>query len=112
MDYSTNFNLLGISRGTFKIGEDKIGVFHNEPFRTILSSQEEPKKIKRNEIIYNNLCENMKEFTKDYIYTLIGHYHFGMHNPKENFSVIENGTNNALLFKAEIKNGRVENVVV
>jgi len=108
-EYSDNTNLLGISSGSFKIGKDKIGAFHDEPFRNIIK---EPDKAKRDEIIYSSLSEKIKEISNDYIYSLIGHYHFGAHNPQERFSVINNGIENSLLFTAEIKNGEIEKIYV
>lgn len=111
-EYSKNFNLLGISEGAFKIGQDKIGTFHDKPFGNIVPFKEEHNKEKRDEIIYDNLSENMKEIAKDYIYSLIGHYHFGAHNPQEQFSVINNGIENSLLFTAEIKDGQIEKMYV
>ena len=72
----------------------------------------EYKKNERDEYIYEYLCEEMENIAKDYIYSLMGHYHFGKHNPEQNFSVISNGIENPLLFKAILKDGQVEKMYV
>ena len=111
-EYSNNINLLGVSNGAFRIGKDKIGAFHDRPFGNIISFKDEHNKEKRNNIIYSDLSENVKKIANDYIYSLIGHYHFGAHNPQEQFSVINNGIENSLLFTAEIKDGQIEKMYV
>ena len=111
-EYSDNFYLLGLSKGEFKIGQDKIGVFHDKTWQNVISAKEEKDRIKRNEYIYNYLCEKMSEIAKDYIYSLIGHYHFGRINPNANFVVINNGIETALMFTAQIKNNQIEKMFV
>ena len=111
LDNSDNFRLLGVSNGQFKIGNDKIGVFHDQSWQNIVDCR----KVRKNDrdlFIYNYLCNEMKNIAKDYIYSLIAHYHFGKINPKEKFAVINNGIDNSLLFTADIKDGIVEKMYV
>lgn len=110
-EYSDNFKSLGISRGSFKIGNDKIGVFHDKQWQNVVSYSEYSKE-ERNQYIYEYLCEEAETIAKDYIYSLFGHYHFGMHNIEKSFSIINNGLENSLLFTAEIKDGYVEKMFV
>jgi hypothetical protein len=109
---SNNFYLLGFAKGEFKIGNDKIGVFHDKTWQNVISSKEEKDKSKRDEYIYEYLCEQMNEIAKNYIYSLIGHYHFGRINPNENFAVINNGIETALMFTAKIENNQIEKMYV
>ena len=110
-EYSDNFKPLGISRGAFKIGNDKIGVFHDKQWQNIVSYQEFSKE-ERDEQIYEYLCNEAETIAKDYIYSLFGHYHFGAHNIEKSFSVINNGLDNSLLFTAEVKDGYIEKMFV
>ena len=110
-EYSDNFKSLGISKGSFRIGNDKIGVFHDKQWQNIIS-YEEYSKEERDEYIYNYLCEEAQSIARDYIYSLFGHYHFGIHNIEKNFSVINNGLECSLLFTAEVKDGYVEKMFV
>ena len=107
LEHSNNFKLLGISSGSFKVGNDKIGVYHDKQWQNNIFNCSD-----KNEYIYNYLCEEAENFAKDYIYSLIGHYHFGKHNPELNFSVINNGIGSPLLFTAEVKDGYVERMYV
>ena len=111
LEYSSNFKTLGISSGTFKIGNDKIGVFHDKSWQNIIKYNQYNKN-ERDEYIYEYLCEEMENIAKDYIYSLMGHYHFGRHNPEKKFSVIANGIENPLLFTAIVKEGQVEKMYV
>ena len=111
LDNSDNFRLLGISNGQFKIGNDKIGVFHDKSWQNVIEYRNNNKRD-RDSFIYNYLCDEMKNIAKDYIYSLIGHYHFGKINPEEKFAVINNGIDNSLLFTADIKDGIVEKMYV
>lgn len=110
-EYSNNFKSLGISRGSFKIGNDKIGVFHDKQWQNIVSYKNHSKE-ERDEYIYDYLCEEAETIAKDYIYSLFGHYHFGMHNVEKGFSVINNGLESSLLFTVEVKDGQVEKMFV
>jgi len=110
-EYSNNFKSLGISRGSFKIGNDKIGVFHDKQWQNIVSYKNHSKE-ERDEYIYDYLCEEIQSIARDYIYSLFGHYHFGMHNVEKGFSVINNGLESSLLFTAEVKDGQVEKMFV
>lgn len=110
-EYSDNFKSLGISRGSFKIGNDKIGVFHDKQWQNVVSYSEYTKE-ERDEYIYDYLCEEAETIARDYIYSLFGHYHFGMHNIEKAFSVINNGLESSLLFTAEVKDGHVEKMFV
>lgn len=111
LDNSDNFRLLGVSNGQFKIGDDKIKVFHEKNWQNIIEFRNNNKRD-RDLFIYNYLCNEMKNIAKDYIYFLMGHYHFGKINPKEKFAVINNGIDNSLLFTADIKDGKVEKMYV
>ena len=111
LEYSNNFKTLGVSSGSFQIGNDKIGVFHDKSWQNIIRYNERNKN-ERDEYIYEYLCEEMKEIAQNYIYSLMGHYHFGKHNPEHNFSVITNGIENPLLFTAQVKDGQVEKMFV
>jgi len=106
-EYSDNFKSLGISKGSFRIGNDKIGVFHDKQWQNIVSYKDYSKE-ERDEYIYDYLCEEAESIARDYIYSLFGHYHFGVHNIEKGFSVINNGLENSLLFTAEVKDGHVE----
>jgi len=106
-DYSDNIISLGVSKGEFRISNDKIAVYHDKEWQNIVSYKEYSKS-ERDSIIYDFLCEKMQELSKDYTYSLIGHYHFGKINPDQNFAVINNGIGNPLLITAIIKNGRIE----
>lgn len=107
LNYTDNFRFLGVSKGSFRLGNDKIAVFHDKSWQNIISYKEFSK-TERDEYIYDYLCDEMKKIAKDYIFSLIGHYHFGKINPEENFAVIGSGTINSLLFTATIKDGTVE----
>ena len=110
-EYSNNFEPLGVSRGSFRIGNDSIGVFHDKTWQNIVSFQEYSKD-ERDEIIYDYLCDEIEEIANDYIYSLIGHYHFGAHNIDKRFSVINNGLQSGLIFTAEVSDGHVERMFV
>ena len=110
-EYSNNFEPLGVSRGSFRIGNDSIGVFHDKTWQNIVSFQEYSKD-ERDEIIYDYLCEEVEEIANDYIYSLIGHYHFGAHNIDKRFSVINNGLQSGLIFTAEVRDGHVDRMFV
>lgn len=110
-EYSDNFEPLGVSRGSFRIGNDSIGVFHDKTWQNIVSFQEYSKD-ERDEIIYDYLCEEVEEIASDYIYSLIGHYHFGAHNIDKRFSVINNGLSGGLIFTAEVSDGHVDRMFV
>lgn len=110
-EHCDNFISLGISNGSFKIGNDEIGVYHDKSWQNIVSYKKY-KKTDRDELIYEYVCEEIEKIAKDYIYSLIGHYHFGKHNPELSFSVIGNGTESSLLFTAEVKDGHVERMFV
>ena len=107
-EHSDNFISLGISNGSFKIGNDEIGVYHDKSWQNMVLY----KRTNREELIYEYVCEEIEKIAKDYIYSLIGHYHFGKHNPELSFSVIGNGIESSLLFKAEVKDGHVERMFV
>ena len=111
-EYSNNFKLLGISQGEIKIGEDKIGVFHDKPWGNIVPFKEEHDKQIRDQRIYDYISNNINKTVNDYIYSLIGHYHFGAINSQEGFAVINNGIENTLLFTVEIKNKNIEKIYV
>lgn len=110
-DNSKNFTCLGVSSGSFKISNDKIAVYHDKNWQNIISYTEYSKQ-ERDEFIYEYLCEEMKDIAKDYVYSLIGHYHFGKINASDNFAVINNGIDSTLLFTAVIKNGQIEKMYV
>lgn len=110
-EYSDNFEPLGVSRGSFRIGNDSIGVFHDKTWQNIVSFQEYSKD-ERDKIIYDYLCEEVEEIASDYIYSLIGHYHFGAHNIDKHFSVINNGLSSGLIFTAEVSDGHVDRMFV
>lgn len=110
-EYSDNFEPLGVSKGSFRIGNDKIGVFHDKEWQNIVSFREYSK-TERDEIIYDYLCDEIEEIANNYIYSLIGHYHFGAHNIEKRFSVINNGLASGLIFTAEVSDGHVERMFV
>lgn len=110
-EYSNNFEPLGVSKGSFRIGNDSIGVFHDKTWQNIVSFQEYSKD-ERDEIIYDYLCDEIEEIANDYIYSLIGHYHFGAHNIDKRFSVINNGLQSGLIFTAEVRDGHVDRMFV
>lgn len=110
--YTNNFNLLGVSSGSFKIGKDSIGVFHDKSWQNVISSIDEPDRYKRNLYIYNYLCKEIGNIASDYVYSLIGHYHFGKINPNERFAVINNGIESSLLFTASVINGSIDKMFV
>ena len=110
-EYSENFKPLGISKGSFKIGNDKIGVFHDKTWQNIVSYQEHIKE-ERDNLIYDYLCDEVETIASNYIYSLFGHYHFGIHNIEKSFSVINNGLSGGLIFTAELKDGHVEKMFV
>lgn len=106
-EYSDNFRALGVSKGSFKIGNDKIGVFHDKNWQNIVAFSEY-KKEERDRIIYDYVCDEVEKIASNYIYSLIGHYHFGTHNIEKHFSIINNGLGSGLVFTAEVKDGHVE----
>ena len=110
-EYSDNFKSLGVSKGSFRVGNDKIGVFHDKQWQNMTFYKDYAKE-ERDEYIYDYLCEEAHTIAKEYIYSLFGHYHFGMHNIEKRFSVINNGLENSLLFTAELKDGHVEKMFV
>lgn len=107
LEYSDNFKTLGIASGSFEIGNEKIAVYHDTSWQNIIKYSDCPKQ-ERDVIIYDYLCDEVKKIAQDYIYSLIGHYHFGAHNPEQNFTVVKNGIDNQLLFTAQVKEGHVE----
>lgn len=110
-DYASNFRTLGVSSGSFEIGNDKIGVFHDKEWQNIISYKDY-KKDERDRFIYEYLCKEINQISSQYTYSLIGHYHFGKNNPEKNFSVINNGIDNPLLFTAILKDGNIEKMYV
>jgi hypothetical protein len=109
-EYSCNIENLGLDKGAFEIANDKICVYHAKlPSKKIVNAKTPQEK---DEIIYNSICQEIDEITKDYIYSLIGHFHIAMNNPLMRFSTIGNGIDNSLLFEAEINHGHVEKMFV
>ena len=110
-EYAPNFTCLGVSSGSFRIANNEIAVFHDKNWQNIISYKDCPK-AERDEFIYEYLCEEMKNIAKDYVYSLMGHYHFGKINTTDNFSVINNGIDSTLLFTAVIKDSQIEKMYV
>ena len=110
-EYSDNFRTLGVSKGSFKIGNDKIGVFHDKNRQNIVAFSEY-KKEERDRIIYDYVCDEVEKIASNYIYSLFGHYHFGTHNIEKHFSIINNGLGSGLVFTAEVKDGHVERMFI
>lgn len=90
-DYCDNFIPLGVNKGSFMIGNDKIGVFHEV---------QGAGKI-------NQMAEKVPELAPDCIYSLIGHYHAGIHKPLNGCSFIRAGIDNPLLFRANLEDGKI-----
>lgn len=97
-----NFTFLGVNEGAIKIGNDKIGIYHK--VNSIPNI--------RNHNYYTKLCEEAKVLIRDYIFFLMGHFHFGEHNPLLGYSLINNGIENALLFTAEVEDGNIERMYI
>lgn len=90
-DYCDNIIPLGANQGSFMLGNDKIGVYHD------ISDGSEKKARKK-----------VQELSKDCIYSLIAHYHMGAHMPLQGCSLVNNGINWPILFQANLKDGNVE----
>lgn len=94
-DYCNNLIPLGANKGSFMVGNDKIGVFHD---LGSASRTEAEKKVQK--------------LSKDYIYSLIAHYHQGMHKPVRGYSLVDDGINTALAFAAYLNDGSVKHLDV
>lgn len=94
-DYCNNLIPLGANQGSFMVGNDKIGVFHDLDSTTI--SEEE---------------EKVRKLSEDCIYSLIAHFHMGIHKPLSGYSFVKNGTDNVLEFLANLQNGNVKYLMV
>ena len=94
-DYSNNLIPLGANAGSFMLGNDKIGVFHD--LNATSRTKEE---------------EKVQELSKDCIYSLIAHFHMGIHKPLSRHSFVKNGIDNVLSFVANLNDGNVEYLCV
>ena len=101
-----NITLLGIDKGAFMLGYNKVGVFHGIETIPFNSKQDLP------EIIGQTIGEELKKIAKGYIYSLVSHYHFGIHNPTNGYSLIDNTHDDLLLFTAELEDGEVKRMFV
>ena len=105
--YSNNITSLGVGKGAYMIGNDKIGVLHG-----IDSIPCIPKKTM--ESFRNNLCtaieEELPQIITDEIYTFISHYHTGLHKPLQHYSLIAN--NQPLLVTTEVADGQITKIYV
>ena len=105
-----NVTFLGIDKGEFLLGNDKIGVFHGIDTVPIISHYGR-KGISKQQVqqqTYEYICEEIKNIINDNIYALIAHYHIGIHNPHKNFSLVYG----PLLCTAEIEDGHVKRMFV
>ncbi|MBR5369721.1 MAG: hypothetical protein IK137_00280 [Bacilli bacterium] len=95
--YCNNITFLGAEQGSFMIGNDQIGVFHRK-FKEIHGS------------IFSSVGHEITSIAKDYIYSLIAHYHKGAHIPLQRLSFVDNKI--PLLFTAEVEDGTVKRMFV
>ena len=105
-----NVTFLGIDKGEFLLGNDKIGVFHGIGTVPMISYYGR-KGISKQQVqqqTYEFICEEIKNIINDNIYALIAHYHIGIHNPHKNFSLVYG----PLLCTAEIEDGHVKRMFV
>ena len=104
-----NITFLGIDKGQFMLGNDKMGVFHGvDSVPYIHRAKKGLSKQQVQQQTYETICEEIKNIIDDNIYALIAHYHFGIHNPHKHFSVVYN----PLLCTAEIEDGHVKRMLV
>lgn len=92
-EYCNNLIPLGAEKGSFMLGNDKIGVFHG--FNDMHKD------------VYKGIVEDLPDLAADCIYSLIGHYHKGHHKPLYGCSIVKNGLDNILSFQATLKDGNV-----
>ena len=90
-DYCDNFIPLGANQGSFMIGNDKIGVIHE--IRGVGDIKD--------------MTEKIQGIAPDCIYSLIGHYHAGIHKPLNGCSFVRAGINNPILFRANLEDGNI-----
>ena len=95
--YANNIIFLGIEEGSFMLGNDKLGVFHKDFNRNIYPFDEA-------------VNIGLSNIANEYIYSLIGHYHVGIHRPFQKFSLIDNHF--PLLFTVKIEDGIVKTIGV
>lgn len=104
---SNNITFLGVDKGAFMLGNDKIGVFHGidiVKFNESRGMKKEDGKM----LMYNRVTEEIKKYIKNYIYALIAHYHQTTHNPLQQFSLIYGPA----LCTAEIEDGHVKRIFI
>ena len=104
---SNNITFLGVDKGAFMLGNDKIGVFHGidtVKFNESRGMKKEDGKM----LMYNRVTEEIKKYIKDYIYALIAHYHQTTHNPLQQFSLIYGPA----LCTTEIEDGHVKRIFI
>ncbi len=95
--YANNIIFLGIEEGSFMLGNDKLGVFH--------------KNFNRNIYPFDEAVDiGLSNIANEYIYSLIGHYHVGIHRPFQKFSLIDNHF--PQLFTVKIEDGIVKTIGV
>lgn len=107
--YSDNFKFLGVTNGSFRLGDDKVGVFHDAKMVPYIATID---KFKIKQYVCDSLCEEIKSISSDYIYSLFGHYHFGIINPECGFAVVDSGLGGSLLFDAYISDSHVDRMIV
>ena len=106
--HSTNIISLGIEKGAFMVGNDKIGVFHGLdkiPYGYHKKSYD----VYRKELS-TSIGEELPKVAHDCIYSFLGHYHTGIHNPAEHFSVVSHAVKGALLITMDIEDGTVKKI--
>ena len=104
-----NITFLGLDKGEFMLGNDKIGVFHG--LEEVPISNYRKKGLSKEQVYqqnYEDICAEINNVIKDNIYVLIAHYHMGIHNPMKNFSLVFE----PLLCTAEIEDGHVKRMFV
>jgi len=96
-EYCNNLIPLGAEQSTFMIGNDKIGVFHGIPGLTKSDRYNSTKAVKK-----------LSKYIEEYIYSLISHYHVGIHRPLFGYSMVNNGIDNGILFSANVQDGNIQ----
>ena len=104
---STNIISLGVEKGAYMIGNDKIGVFHGI---NNISHMHRRSIEKFRENLCKAIDEELPQITSDEIYSFISHYHTGMHKPLQHYSLVSN--NEPLLITTEVEDGTITKMYV
>ena len=94
-EYCNNLIPLGAEKGSFMIGNDKIGALHgidNIPY------------LVKSDSLCKEIEEKLPKIVTDEIYSFIAHFHIGAHYPLQKYSLV---SREPLVITAEVEDGTV-----